>query len=553
MVLLYVHYTYDWILTCTYLTLANPGVTGGYFMAGDTKWAEENITCVGILGGWLPGHLFNCIRVEVCDGEVPPAHDLMNSTSDEDFRFLDGSLTYTCPPGMATTEGHVNQTVICYENPDGDGYSFQPFQVDPCNVCQEEPSVGNATTSWNDTQVWMVNDTLSVACIPHHLLDGEPDGELLCTPLGWEERYCYEGCTEAPPTPGANMTQGEGDYSVGSILQYTCDSGYFVPPLQVNFSFVSWERWLAAWSRCPVGWIITGRTWGPWSAIVVNMSCPASHVFPDLNDTVTITCEEDEEWTPVYASFLICRQLCPWSKSSEIPVNATILHDPTPYWLESEILYWRAKRIRLPSRCRETPPGTAPPDSWEPRLTLVTSSFFLLKVNLTCPMNHTFGDFNTSLSLTCEKDGYWTYVDPDILLCRIECPEEPPSAPANSTLEDAVPPYWVTSNVTYECEEGLGLPWGGTVTVLTCEEDGWTAFPTGLKCLAACSPPPQPRGLGKYNHTGPTLWGTVVEYTCPYGFDVEEKDEEDEGPMLLSTTCEDGSWSLTDIPNCYGK
>ncbi|XP_063887712.1 complement factor H-related protein 4-like [Scylla paramamosain] len=161
----------------------------------------------------------------------------------------------------------------------------------------------------------------------------------------------------------------------------------------------------------------------------------------------------------------------------------------------------RAKRIRLPSRRRKTPPGTAPPDSWEP---------------------------------------------------RIECPEEPPSAPANSTLEDAVPPYWVTSNVTYECEEGLGLPWGGTVTVLTCEEDGWTAFPTGLKCLAACSPPPQPRGLGKYNHTGPTLWGTVVEYTCPYGFDVEEKDEEDEGPMLLSTTCEDGSWSLTDIPNCYG-
>ncbi|XP_063887711.1 sushi, von Willebrand factor type A, EGF and pentraxin domain-containing protein 1-like [Scylla paramamosain] len=331
----------------------------GYFMAGDTKWAEENITCVGILGGWLPGHLFDCIRVEVCDGEVPPAHDLMNSTSDEDFRFLDGSLTYTCPPGMATTEGHVNQTVICYENPDGDGYSFQPFQVDPCNVCQEEPSVGNATTSWNDTQVWMVNDTLSVACIPHHLLDGEPDGELLCTPLGWEERYCYEGCTEAPPTPGANMTQGEGDYSVGSILQYTCDSGYFVPPLQlgemarsmVEVSCGMDHNWtyvgpLECYRLChgdpPVAMNNITSTWDCFSRVVgtqVNMSCPTNHVFPDLNDTVTITCEEDEEWTPVYASFLICRQLCPWSKSSEILVNATILHDPTPYWLESEILY----------------------------------------------------------------------------------------------------------------------------------------------------------------------------------------------------------------------
>ncbi|MPC81547.1 hypothetical protein E2C01_076170 [Portunus trituberculatus] len=40
-------------------------------------------------------------------------------------------------------------------------------------------------------------------------------------------------------------------------------------------------------------------------------------------------------------------------------------------------------------------------------------------VNLTCPMNYTLGDLNSSFSLTCESDGNWTYVDPDILICRI--------------------------------------------------------------------------------------------------------------------------------------
>ncbi|XP_045117855.1 uncharacterized protein LOC123508315 [Portunus trituberculatus] len=699
----------------------------GYFMDGNSTWPEKNITCTGLLGGWLPGQVLDCIRVEVCNEEIPPAHDLMNSTSDEDIRFLDGTITYTCPPGMMTAEGQINQTITCSENPEGDGYSLQPVQLKPCDVCQGEPSVENATTNWNVTQLWMVNDSVSVTCFPHHILHGEQDGELRCTSSGWEERFCYEGCVDLPPSPGANMTQGEGNYSVGSVLQYTCDPGYFVPPQQMGEIAVSLvevscgvdHNWtyvepLDCYRLChgdpPLATDNITTTWDCSSRVVgtqINMSCPTNHTFPDLSDTVTITCEEDEEWTQVNSSFLTCRELCPWGNSSQVPDNAIILHDPMLYWLESVYVYgcpdgleslqgsitvnatcledgwiFSEPDFGCYEVCPEDPPSVLPPGSsdWngytrilgtQVNLTCpmnytlgdLNSSFSLTcesdgnwtyvdpdilicrivcpwgnssqvpdnaiilhdpmlywlesvfvygcpdgleslqgsttvnatcledgwilsepdfgcytdcpedppsvpppgssnwdgytrllgtQVNLTCPMNYTFGDLNSSISLTCKRDRNWTYVDPDILICRIECPEEPPSVLANTTLEDAVPPYWLTSNVTYRCEEGFGFPWGGTVITLTCEEAGWTDLPAKLECLPACSPPPQPKGLVKYNHTGPTLWETVVKYYCPFGFHVEEKGEGD-GPVVLYSSCEGGNWSLTAIPKCHCK
>ena len=45
-------------------------------------------------------------------------------------------------------------------------------------------------------------------------------------------------CTVSPPSPGANMKQGEGNKQVGSSLLYTCEPGFLIPTLQVSFSFV---------------------------------------------------------------------------------------------------------------------------------------------------------------------------------------------------------------------------------------------------------------------------------------------------------------------------
>ncbi|MPC44879.1 hypothetical protein E2C01_038560 [Portunus trituberculatus] len=41
----------------------------------------------------------------------------------------------------------------------------------------------------------------------------------------------------------------------------------------------------------------------------------------------------------IFSLLLTLSYACPWGNSSEVPDNAVILHDPTPYWLESAILY----------------------------------------------------------------------------------------------------------------------------------------------------------------------------------------------------------------------
>ncbi|KAG0717083.1 hypothetical protein GWK47_055138 [Chionoecetes opilio] len=138
----------------------------GYFVDGNTSRSEQTSTCLGIAGGWLPA----------CVDEVPslPSGFPANITG-EDFRYLDGRLTNTCPQGMTTAQGHTNQTVICSLNPNGASYTFLPPVLSLC-----------------------------------------------------------QACTEDPPTPGAHMAQGNGTHQVGSSLLYTCEPGFLVHPRQVG-------------------------------------------------------------------------------------------------------------------------------------------------------------------------------------------------------------------------------------------------------------------------------------------------------------------------------
>lgn len=63
------------------------------------------------------------------------------------------------------------------------------------------------------------------------------------------------------------------------------------------------------------------------------------------------------------------------------------------------------------------------------------------------------------------------------------CPEEPPEAPANATIGGADLPYWVGTNLTLTCEEGLGLEWGGKSIIIECREEGWTEVDPEFDCM----------------------------------------------------------------------
>lgn len=71
----------------------------------------------------------------VCLEELPPPPSpLATNTTDEELRFINGSITYECPPGMATQDGAVNQTVMCSQTDDsGDNFAFQPSELKPCD------------------------------------------------------------------------------------------------------------------------------------------------------------------------------------------------------------------------------------------------------------------------------------------------------------------------------------------------------------------------------------------------------------------------------------
>lgn len=65
----------------------------------------------------------------------------------------------------------------------------------------------------------------------------------------------------------------------------------------------------------------------------------------------------------------------------------------------------------------------------------------------------------------------------------------------------------------------------------------------------ACNPPPSPKGVATYNHTGPTLWGITIEYYCSFGFYFHPNF----GDKNLTSTCDEGSWTRATIPPCFGE
>ncbi|XP_050706254.1 complement factor H-related protein 4-like [Eriocheir sinensis] len=387
------------------------------------------------------------------------------------------------------------------------------------------------------------------------------------------------------------MTQGNGTRQVGHNLTYTCQPGTFIPPRELceeprtevevmcetNYTWTYKEDDLDCYPLCPddppyVRDNVTS-SWDELTRLVgtqVNFTCPTNHTFPDLNDTVIVTCEDDGEWTTLNTFFLTCRIPCPDAEPFPTPDNATVEYAPSsaPYWVSDEFLYMCPDGYVSPlsntnatQHCEEedgwilSEPGFGcykaclqdPQPILEPGNTTWDGFSRLVdtQVNLTCPVNHTFSDFNSTISLTCNEDGNWTYVDPELLVCRIACPEDPPEAPANATVEGVDPPYWVGDNLTVACEEGLGLEWGGKTVIIQCREDGWTELNPGFNCTPACDPPPLPPGRATYNHTGPTLWGVTIEYFCSFGFNL--------GPTNLTSTCKEGAWTRTSLPPCFGE
>ncbi|ROT81329.1 putative complement factor H-related protein 4 isoform X2 [Penaeus vannamei] len=103
-----------------------------------------------------------------------------------------------------------------------------------------------------------------------------------------------------------------------------------------------------------------------------------------------------------------------------------------------------------------------------------------------------FGNFNSSVSVTCKRDGNWSAVPPEDFLCRTPAPPDaalPPTPEGAVLVVNASDDSWVGSSTTYECEDGM-TPQGTINTTITMTEEGWSELDPEFACYPVEENPP---------------------------------------------------------------
>ncbi|XP_066953351.1 uncharacterized protein [Macrobrachium rosenbergii] len=208
----------------------------GYFFNGNiTAPALHNTTCLGRLGEWYSDLEFpQCLVANVCLSALPvlPTVGMVtNETSSS--RFLNGTVTFTCPLKMAIANGSLTQNITCM-TPDNSTYSFSPNVLQKCYMfCWEAPVVENATTTWMANSSYIEGSNVTATCIAgHQTTPGNVLQIVNCTTNGtWERQPCYPACVDSPPAPPSFFMAADPslENAHGTILNYTCNEGFYVP------------------------------------------------------------------------------------------------------------------------------------------------------------------------------------------------------------------------------------------------------------------------------------------------------------------------------------
>ncbi|XP_068207769.1 C4b-binding protein alpha chain-like [Palaemon carinicauda] len=316
--------------------------------------------------------------------------------------------------------------------------------------------------------------------------------------------------------PGSNMNLTEiNDKEIGAIVTYYCDDGFYIPatfPNASNETTVTCNETLD-WE--PITLLVTdlfcaqvcfddpispvspaNTTWDQVTRVAgteVNITCPEGYAFPDLNDTVVLTCGENGNWTEVIPEDVVCRR---YTLEDPVAPNGTVYN------------------------------ASSPPH-WENTT-----------VNFTCQENLLSRDLLNATSMTFNGTD-WVPLDPEFV-CLMACGDPIP----------AVDP--VTMNFTelglegdiaiYECLGGFEGNDALNVTSV-CKDGNWTLqeIPVCKMCGSADMPAIPHQGIRV--EKGIRSYGAVVTYKCMSGFF-------DNAETEVSVTCLDGTWSRTEVPFC---
>ncbi|XP_042211341.1 uncharacterized protein LOC121858775 isoform X2 [Homarus americanus] len=576
----------------------------GYFTDGDVSLTQQKIHCGGPFGLWGLRELKDCIAVDVCTEtsleEVSPYLIVENSTNHHQ---LNGTITFTCPANMSTSSGETSKNVTC-KNMYNNTYSYFPKVVAACDVCLGQPETENATTAWSSsTTNYSLNDAVNVICNENHFVDLLSKRQSLsCSYTGWTNTTpCYEGCGNPPPNPGANMTRDNfTNNAIGAEVSYTCDDGLSIhetyPDLTNTITLTCKDHvWLPNDTKLECAKVCADdppspisvdpypnatSTWDNYTRVSgtqVQLTCPSGYLFANQNSTITVTCEEDGNWTLVNTS-LICRILatdppqppgseysgpvrpywqwdilnytCPGDMMSPTGTNATSLTFNGTEWVLEE------PDFQCLNVCLSDPLTPDPPikTTWNGRSRTVNTM-----VELSCPDGYVFTNLNSSVNLTCDNNSRnWTDIDTSILICRIVAIEGPPQIP-DSEYSGPKPPHWQWDVLNYTCYEDLMSPAETNTTSVTFNGTEWVLEDPDFKCLNVCGSPPPASNRTTYSLTAAPVTGTMASYICLGGFLVYDPStlgndntttSLSNDTTTLNITCLDSGWSLSDIPVC---
>ncbi|KAK4308004.1 hypothetical protein Pmani_020279 [Petrolisthes manimaculis] len=204
----------------------------GYFAGNLT---EQEVECVGSLGGWLrvddPTLLVvECLPKDVCMEFPESPSALLTEVNSTDHLHLNGTTTFTCPANMVTSALNDTQIFTCTEtDPTVPEYAFVPDVVEDCNVCLGDPEVELATTDRDPSTNYTIDQSVIVTCDSgYEVTFGVTTYDIMCNNTGWNtSQTCHKDCQDTPVLINSNSDHTPTNhYKEGDIITQTCTEGY---------------------------------------------------------------------------------------------------------------------------------------------------------------------------------------------------------------------------------------------------------------------------------------------------------------------------------------
>ncbi|XP_047493512.1 uncharacterized protein LOC125042089 [Penaeus chinensis] len=491
----------------------------GFHVWWSTTHRSYRRDCRGQIGGW-GGGAPKC-DPDACVKNLPTAPSLVTMTTNGDYQKENGTITYTCPPTMSTLGRQTEQIVTCTRT--SRNYVFSPDFVNECVVCNTEPIVANASTTWDNTTTWEIGDNMTATCMErYHLYADVVSQNITCTATGWEEAtdcvlipYCFDDPPPAPSPLMTNVTSVDFRNATGTVT-YTCPdlmgtrdgrSTQVVTCSETPTEYVFLPASVEDCDVCLGTPTVENATvdWDPslnyTVQAFVTATCKLSHLFEEGVTSQVVTCN-NTGWENVTGCYPACTLDPPLAgKNMEqlaynySGVGGVVHYNCSPGFLlkhdgedilnaTSAVcgndLTWQLAHSSL---ICDTPIWTSPtPPNGTACDLLPTPIWPATTANCSCEeglLGVTGVDYTTA-SATVEG---WLFEEPEFY-CVNGTTVPPPVAPSRVVATAAEPPYPIGTTITYTCEEGSVSSTGQSQYNVTLTANGWPDLDPIFYCIS---------------------------------------------------------------------